>query len=151
MDSCEEDDRGNEGVFGLWQALKYVMCGGGVTGSIMKLRSYRIRILKCKRCSRDTSKSVYKHYTPNSTLNQVHHHLQQPDQIRLEIGQHESIEMRETCPRTAKIIGRHQQLQAQLRGNVHVGHICRILVLLIVVQILAHLLQYQAAVANVSQ
>lgn len=41
-------------------------------------------------------------------------------------------------------VGRHQQLQTELRRQFHVGHVFCVLVLLRVVQVLAHFLEDQA-------
>ena len=47
-----------------------------------------------------------------------------------------------------QVIGGHEQLQAQLCRKVHVRHVPGVLVLLVVVEVLAHLFQHDAAVAN---
>lgn len=48
-----------------------------------------------------------------------------------------------------QIIRRHQQLQAQLRRNLHVRHVPLLPVLQVVAQVLAHLLQHHAATRRI--
>lgn len=45
-----------------------------------------------------------------------------------------------------EVVGRHQQLETQLGREVHIWHVARIFVLLVVVQIFADFFQYYAAV-----
>ena len=49
---------------------------------------------------------------------------------------------------TIQVIRRNQQLQAQLRRNLHVRNILALCILLIVVKILADLLQHDPAAAQ---
>ena len=48
-------------------------------------------------------------------------------------------------PPTMQIIRSHQQLQAQLRGNLHIRHILRILILQIVVEIFTDFFEHNTA------
>lgn len=50
-----------------------------------------------------------------------------------------------TYPSRIKVIRRHQQLQTQLRGDIHVRHVGLVFVLLVVAEILAHLFENDAA------
>lgn len=43
---------------------------------------------------------------------------------------------------TIQVVGRHEQLKTELRRNVQVGDTSRVTVLLIVVEVLAHLLEH---------
>lgn len=51
----------------------------------------------------------------------------------------------QTTQSSIQIIRRHQQLQAQLRRNLHIRHIGLVLVLLVVAEILAYFLQDHSA------
>lgn len=45
---------------------------------------------------------------------------------------------------TIQVVSSHEQLKAQLRWDIHVWNVLRIFVFLVVVQVLAHLLKYDA-------
>ena len=50
-----------------------------------------------------------------------------------------------TVKLTIQVIGRHEQLQAQLGRHVDVRHVFGILVLFVVVEVFAYFLEHQAA------
>lgn len=51
---------------------------------------------------------------------------------------------------TIEVVCSHQQLQTQFSRNFHVRHIFSVLVLLVVVEVLAHLLEHDATMYAVS-
>jgi len=48
--------------------------------------------------------------------------------------------------RTIQVVRRHQQFQAQFGRHVDVRHVFGVLVLFVVVEVLAYLLEYEAAI-----
>ena len=53
--------------------------------------------------------------------------------------------------RTVEIVRRHEQLQTQLSRDINIRHVFRVLVLLVVVEVLADLLQYKTAANRIYQ